>query len=188
MIKINLVPAKEKKKRKEFVVVFLMALVLLLVFLGMFWIYVGRVRVRSDLKAEIKQIEEESKGYQEKINEIKDLESKEASLETFKKTIKGIAETQRKVAVAIDQLALNLPDGIWFTNITQGKGADSNKFIVQGYAFTQSNLQIYFTSLQKPGGFLKDITFDIKSISAAVGNNRQIHQFEISAKVSDLGS
>lgn len=188
MIKINLVPVKEKKKRREFIVVFFIALILLLVFLGMFWIYVGRVQVRGDLRSEIKQIEEESKGYQEKINEIKDLERKEASLEAFKKTIKGIAETQRKVTVAIDQLALNLPDGVWFTAVTQGRGADANKFMVQGYAFSQSNLRNYFDSLQKPGGFLRDVTFDIKSISASVGNNRQIHQFEISAKVMELGS
>jgi len=188
MIKINLVPIKEKKKRKEVLVVFCVVLVLIVAILGMAWIYLGKQQVKRNLLSEIEKIKEESKGYEDKINEIKDLESKEASLEAFKKTIKGIAETQRKVIVAVDQLALGLPDGVWITNLAQGKGADTNKFTVQGYAFTQSNLQNYFDFVQKPGSFLTDATVDLKNISAAVGNNKQIHQFEISVKVPDQGS
>lgn len=188
MIKINLVPIKEKKKRKEFLIIFFVGIFFLVIALGMFWIYVQRVQVRSGLKSEISQIEEESKGYQEKINEIKDLETKETSLDNFKKTINGISETQRKVIAGIDQLALALPDGVWLTSLSQGKAADSSKFIVDGYSFSQSSLRSYFEAIQKPGGLLRDPTLDVKSFSAPVGNNKQIQQFEITAKVADQGS
>lgn len=188
MIKINLLPVKEKKKRKEFIIGFFVVLFLAVVLLGMFWIYIQRVRVRSDLKKEIAQIEEESKGYQEKINEMKDLEAKENSLETFRKTIKSISETQRKVVVAFDQLAANLPDGIWFTNVTQGKGADGNKFTIQGYALARSNLQDFLTNLQRPGSYFKEPVLSIKSINSAVGLNQQINQFEMNVKVTDQNS
>lgn len=188
MIKINLVPVKEKKKRKEFLILFFVAVFFLVIALGMFWIYVQRIRVKSDLKREIGQIEEESKGYQEKINEIKDLENKEAGLEAFKKTIKGISGTQRNVIVGIDQLALALPAGVWLTSLSQGKGADSDKFVLAGYSFSQAGLRSYLETLQKPGGLLKDATLDVKNFSAAVGNNKQIQQFEITARVMELGS
>jgi Tfp pilus assembly protein PilN len=185
MIKINLVPIKEKKKRKELLAFICIALVFAVLVLAMVWIYGKRLAVKNDLKKQIELVKEESKSYEEKIAEVKDLQNKEASLEAFKKTVKSITETQRKVVVAIDQLALILPDGVWFTGMTQGKGADANKFTVQGYAFTRLNLQDYFNALRKPNKFLKDVTFDIKNVSAAVGNNKQIHQFEISAKVAD---
>jgi Tfp pilus assembly protein PilN len=156
--------------------------------MGMFWTYVRRVQVRSNLRKEIGQIEEESKGYQEKINEVKDLQNKEASLDVFKKTIKSISETQRKIVVAFDQLALSLPSGIWFTKINQGPGADANKFVVDGYSFSPSVLKNYFSEIQKPGGLLKEPTLDLKSVTASVGNNKQIQQFEITVKVLDQGS
>lgn len=185
MIKINLLPVKEKKKRKELFVFFCITIIFAVLALAMVWIYGKRLAVKNDLKKQIEQVKEESKSYEEKIAEIKELQNKETSLEVFKKTVKSITETQRKVIVAIDQLALTLPNGVWFTGMTQGKGADANKFTVQGYAFTRSNLQDYFNALRKPNKFLKEVTFDIKNVSAAVGNNKQIHQFEISAKVAD---
>lgn len=185
MIKINLIPVKEKKKRKEFMIVSFAIVIFVFIALGLFWIYVQRIKVKSDLNFQIKQIDEESKGYQEKINEVKELENKQASLEALKKTIKGISEVQRKVVVAIDQLAVNLPEGVWLTNIGQGLTQDSNKFTVDGYAFTRSSLQNYYNALQKPGGSFRDSTLDIKNISASVGNNKQIIQFEIITKVAD---
>ncbi len=188
MIKINLVPVKEKKKRKEFLIGFFVVVAFAIIAMGMFWIYIQRVQVRSDLKIEISQIEEESKGYQDKINEVKDLQNKEASLEAFKKTIQSISETQRKIAVIFDQLALNLPKGIWFTKINQGLGGDTNKFVVAGYSFSPSVLKNYFSEIQKPGGLLKEPTLDLKSVTAAVGNNKQIQQFEITVKVAEQGS
>ena len=187
MIKINLVPVKEKKKRKEFLIVFFVGLFFLVVALGMFWIYIQRVQAKSALKKEISQIDEESKGYQEKINEIKDLETKENSLESFKKTIGGISETQRKVVAAVDQLALAMPDGVWLTSLSQAKGGDANKFIVDGYAYSQSSLRSYLDAIQKPGGQMKDSTLDVKSFQSPVGNNKQMLQFEITAKTADSG-
>ena|ERR1039457_190135 len=188
MIKINLVPVKEKKKRKEFLIGFFVVIVFVIIALGMFWIYIQRVQVRSNLKKEISQIEEESKGYADKIKEVNELKMKEESLEGFKKTVKSISETQRKVIVGIDQLALDLSNGVWFTSVTQGRDKDSNKFIVDGYAFSPSNIKSFFDTIQKPGGLLKEPTLDVKNFSAPIGNNKQIQQFEITAKVAEQGS
>ena len=188
MIKINLLPVKEKKRRKEFLIGFFVVVVLFILFLGMAWIYLQRVRVRGNLKNEITQIKEESKSYEDKIAEIKELQTKETSLENFKKTIKSIAEVQRKIIVGVDQVALNLPENVWIYNLIQGKGADLNKFIIDGYAFSTVDLKNYFYSLQKPGLYLKEVTLDLKNVSALFGTNKQIQQFEITTRVTDQGS
>ena len=187
MIKINLVPVKEKKKQKEIFIVICSIGVVLLLAVGMTWFYVKRLQVKSNLKEEIRQVDEESKGYQEKINEIKDLESKEASLEVFKKTIKGISETQRKVVVAVDRVATGLSEGVWLTSINQARD-NPNRFIINGVAFTQSNLQTYFASIQKQASFLKDATLSLASNTALVGKNQKVLTFEINVIVKDLGS
>ena len=143
----------------------------------MAYIYARRLSVAGDLSKQIKDVEKESESYQDKINEVKDLENKEASLDAFKKTIKGISETQRKILVAVDQTALNLPDGVWLTNILQGAGSDENKFSIQGYSFAEENLQTFVSNLQRPIGLLKEVTVDEKNSMATVGNDK-LHQFQ----------
>jgi len=187
MIKINLVPVKEKKKQKEIFIVICASALFLVMILGMLWFYFKKEQVKSNLKEEIRQVDEESKGYQEKINEIKDLESKEANLEVFKKTIKGISETQRKVIVALDRLAIGVTEGVWLVTINQARDNPS-KFVVDGFAFTQSNLQNYFNSIQKQTNFLKDATLTLQSNNTPKGNNQRIFSFEINVTVQDLGS
>jgi Tfp pilus assembly protein PilN len=185
MIKVNLVPLKEKKKQQEFVIIFFVSIISAVLAFGMIWIYLQRVQVKRDLNAQIKQVDEESKAYQDKIAEIKDLQAKEANLESTKKNIKSIQEVQRKVIFALDQLAVNLPMGVWLTSIGQGADKDSNKFTVAGYSLSMPALRSYMTALQQNKGFLKDTTFDIKSVLASIGGNKQAIQFEMSIKVAD---
>src|SRR5258708_14341225 len=188
MIKINLVPAKEKKKRKEIIFALCAAIIFILAVLAMAYGYVARLNVANNLNQRIAKVQKESEGYKDKIAEVKDLKSKEDNLEGLKKTVKAISETQRKILVAVDQLALNLPDGIWFTKISQGTLKDANKFVLQGYSFSQVNLKNYLSNLQGPNGLLKNVACDIKNVSALVGTNKQIQQFEISVIVSDRSS
>jgi Tfp pilus assembly protein PilN len=184
MITINLVPVKERKKRKEVLIIFSIAAVLMVVVLVMAYIYAQRLNVASNLNKQIVEVEKESEGYQDKINEVKDLENKQTSVDAFKKTIKGISETQREILVAVDQVSLNLPEGTWLTNILQGSG---NQFSVQGYSFSEENVQNYVLNLQRPTGLLKEVTVDEKSSMVAVGKNK-IHQFQINFKVADQGT
>jgi Tfp pilus assembly protein PilN len=182
MIKVNLLPVTEKKKRKQLIVIVfgVFIAVILLAILG--WIYVGRLQVEKDLADQIKRVDQESQGYSDKIAEIKDLESKETSLDGFRKTLTGIYAVQKNVLFAFDQIASNLPNDIWITKVTQGQKPDENKFIIDGYSFSNLSLQAYLNVLQKPGSGFSETALDIKSISASVGNNKQIQQFEITTR------
>jgi hypothetical protein len=85
----------------------------------------------------------------------------------------------------MDQMAVNLPEGVWLKTLIQGKEKDWNKFTLGGFAFTQTALQKYLDVLGKPGGGFKEVTVNVKNIFVATGNNRQIQQFEISARMAD---
>ena len=182
MIKVNLLPVTEKKKRKQLVVIVFVALFAVLVFAVLGWIYVGRLQTERDLADQIKKVDQESQGYSDKIAEIKDLEARETSLDGFRKTLDSIYAVQKNVLFAFDRLAAYLPGDVWITKITQGQKPDENKFIVDGYSFSNLSLQDYLSALQKPGNGFSDTSLDIKSISASVGNNKQIQQFEITTR------
>jgi Tfp pilus assembly protein PilN len=188
MIRINLIPVKEKKKRQELFIIACVMLGLFLMVIGMAWVYFLRLEVKTDLKNKIQQVDDESKSYEEKIKEIKDLEAKEASLDGIRKTLKTITDSQRKAISALDLIASKLPDGVWLTGITQGKEKDNNVFTLQGYAFSNSSLEEFFNAFQKPGSSFTDSTLNLTSISAATGLNKSIHQFQITTKLADTSS
>ncbi len=187
MIKINLIPVKEKKKRKEFFLIFWVVVFFISVVLSLFYVYVKRLAVVNDLNKQIEEVQKESEGYQDKINEMKDLQAKKDSLDAIKKTIQGISEIQRKVLAAVDQAAANLPDGVWLTRLAQSSGNDANKFTLQGYATSMEQMKNYVSSLQQPGGLLKEVTFEEKNYSSSV-NGSMLYQFEISFRVKDQGT
>lgn len=187
MIKINLVPVKEKKKRKEFFIILWAVVFFVAVILSMAYIYIKRLAVVNDLNKQIEEVQKESEGYQDKINEIKDFQAKRDGLDAIKKTISGISEVQRKVLAAVDQTAVDLPDGVWLTNLAEGTGNDADKFTLQGYAVSLEKMQDYVLNLRKPGGLLKEVTFEDRNTSALVGT-MHLHQFEISFRVAAQGT
>ena len=191
MIKLHLVPATEKKKRKELFLVFYAAGLLALLLLGMF-IYWGQKKAELD-ETEKKLADENAQADRltKEIGENDQYAVAKNNLDALKKTFGEVSEIQRKVLVAIDQLAVNLPDGIWLTNITQGQGNDMDKFTIQGLAVSIIEMKKYIANLQHPGSLLKEVTFDEKSISAAGAANNssfKLHQFQISFRVIGAGT
>ncbi len=196
MIKINLVPLKEKKKQQEYVFVLLGAVIAIVLATGMFWIYIQKIQTKRDLNVRIKKVEDESKGYEEKIAEITAFQDTEKRLDAANKNINDVQLVQKKVVFILDQLAKNLPDGVWLTSITQNGKKDADSFVADGCAFSLNDVNEYFDSLVKTQGLSKDATLEIKSVAGAVqasgnstvGKNKQIIQFEIITKTVDTAS
>jgi Tfp pilus assembly protein PilN len=195
MIKINLVPLKEKKKQQEYIFVLLGAVIAIVLATGMFWIYIQKIQTKRNVNVQIKKVEDESKGYEEKIAEITAFQDTEKRLDAANKNINDVQLVQKKVVFILDQLANNLPDDVWLTSINQNGKKDADSFVVDGCAFTLNDVKEYFDSLAKTQGLSKDATLVIKSVVGAVqagnstvGKNKQIIQFEIITKTVDVTS
>ncbi len=188
MIKINLVPLKEKKRQQEYVFLLMGVAVSVVLASGMFWFYIQKIQTKRDLNVQIKKVDEESKGYEEKIAEVAAFQDVEAKLETAKKSIKDVQLAQKRVVYFLDQVALNLPDGVWLIAINQGDEKDGTGFIIDGYSFSLSSIKSYYDVLTRVPGLSKDATLEIKNMATAIGNNKQIIQFEIVTKATDTDS
>jgi type IV pilus assembly protein PilN len=194
MIKINLVPLKEKKKQQEYIFVLLGAVIAIVLATGMFWIYIQKIQTKRDLNVQIKKVEDESKAYEEKIAEITAFQDTEQRLDAANKNINDVQLVQKKVVFVLDQLAKNLPDGVWLTSITQSGKKDADSFVADGYAFTLNDVKEYFDGLVKTQGLSKDATLEIKSetgtaqasSNSTVIKNKLIIQFEIITKAVDV--
>lgn len=190
MIKINLVPVKEKKKRQEFLALFGVVLFFIAFVAALLVFYAKRRAVANDLKNQITEVQKQIDSHDKESKEVDAFNAQKASLDAVKKTISGITETQRKVLVGMDESALNMPDGVWLTRIEQGKGNDGSKFVLQGYAVSPDKMQEYLSNLQKPGNLLKDASIEVKSASVTLQSNPSVHlpQFEVHFTVADAGS
>ncbi len=190
MIKINLVPVKEKKKRQEFFIILCSVFLLALVISGMLLIYAKRKAVVNDINKQIVEVDKEAESYKKEEDEIDAFNAQKDSLEAIKKVMTGISEIQRKVLAGVDQLGINLPEGVWLTRIEEGKDKDANLFTIQGYAVSVEKMKAYLSNLQRPGGLLKEATFDEKNVAAplATNPNVKVHQFIISFRVADQGT
>lgn len=188
MIKINLVPPKEKKRQQEYVLILIGAVVVFILAAGMFWFYIEKIEVKRDLNVQIKRVDDESKGYEEKIAEVTAFEDVEAKLDAAKKNIKGIQIEQKKIIFLLDQVGLNLPADVWIKGITQGENKDPDAMIIDGYSFSLADIKNYYESLMKVPGLSKDATLEIKNMAASVGNNSQIIEFQIVTKAMDTDS
>jgi Tfp pilus assembly protein PilN len=184
MIKINLLPVKEAKRRKQVILVVYFGALATVVLLLMGWFWYLQVRTVHDLNARIAKVDEESKGYEEKIKEVKDLQLKEKSLESYRGVIKSIYDEQKKVLGAIDQLAMTLPAEVWLTAIEQGRGDHEDELIVTGSSLKHSAVQEYVAGMTKPGGFLKDPLVDDLLINQVVtGTSTKVYKFVIKVKM-----
>lgn len=180
MIKINLLPVKEKKRRQQVLIAVYIGLGLLLVAAVLGWLLSTRYRIQADLKTEIAKIEEESAGYQEKIQEIKALEASQARLESFRKVATSISVEQCKLIGSLDQLASILPSEIWLSDVIQGTAKTESSLTIRGYSLSQPMLDTFVRNLGRPGGFLAKGSLNVSNVLATHGGNR-VYQFEVKA-------
>jgi Tfp pilus assembly protein PilN len=152
MITINLLPVKETKRRRQMILFFYAGFLLLGVVAIMGWFWWVQYQKVGELKYQIAKVEEESKGYEEKIKEVKDLQAKEASLEVFRDVIKSVYDQQKLILAALDQLALDLGENMRLIAIDRKSGADSKSLTIKGSAMTQADIQQYVNRLRRPGG------------------------------------
>jgi Tfp pilus assembly protein PilN len=184
MIKINLLPVKEAKRRKQMLLFVYVGLVAVVVMAGMAWFWWVQYQKVNDLNARIQKVDEESKGYEGKIQEIKDLQLKETALESFRSVIKSIYDDQKTVLGALDQLAQDMPEDVWFNNIEQGQDKDVNTLTVKGDSLSQAGIQLFANRMRKPGGFLSDpIVQDIAVRQDAANFNGSVYTFTLKVKM-----
>ncbi len=184
MIKINLLPVKEAKRRKQMLLFVYIGLVAVVLMAGMAWFWWVQYQKVNDLNVLIQKVDEESKGYEGKIQEIKDLQLKETALESFRSVIKSIYDDQKTVLGALDQMAQDLPDDVWLNNTEQGQDKDSNLLTIKGDSLSQASIQLLANRMRKPGGFLTDpIVQEITVRQNAGSFNGSVYTFTLKVKM-----
>ncbi len=148
MIRINLLPVREKKKRestrKMFSILFLSlglaALILIFVHLS--------------LSSQINQVQGQIVAYNEEIKRLKidtkDVEKFKAEKEDLQRRLNIIYTLQRAKTGPVrvlDDLTVALPGKLWLTSLKEKTG----KMEIKGIAFDNQDIATFMTNLEKSG-------------------------------------
>lgn len=183
MIKINLLPVKEKKKRQQILVGIYIGLGLLSIAFLLGWLLSTQYQKRAALKVEIAKIEEESTQYKDKIEEIRALEESQKRLESYRKIADSVSSEQKKLIGSLDQLASQLPAEVWIQEIVQGDEKTPNELIVRGYSLSETMLKVLIQNISRAGGFLSQPSnLEIKNFSVQQNGNT-VYQFEFKTQM-----
>jgi len=145
MIRINLIPAKKKKKAKP-VPKFVIALVVLtLISAVASWLavsyYNGKI---SDLQNQKRSNEAKIAELKKKIEEVEGYEERNRIFQERRKLIEELTKNVSLPAKVLDELAARLTQGVWVTAISISR----NSISISGVGFSNSDIVDYIESLK----------------------------------------
>lgn len=121
MIRINLLPIRQIKKRekaRQEVLIFAISLVVIFIGMGVDWLFLSQ-KVEA-LQAAIQQIETEKKQLQAVVDQIKKLQQQKEGLEKKLATIASLKAKSKIPVRVLDELANILPvNRLWLKSLTQ---------------------------------------------------------------------
>jgi type IV pilus assembly protein PilN len=177
MIRINLLPAKRKKKASEFPIHFIPGIfvsIITLVLLVVYFFYLNNqiASIKADRTAKEQRLAE----IKEKIKEV---ENYEKDNEVFREKNKVIEELKAKQAaplILLDEVSNMLPRGVWLTSLTDNGGI----ITISGVAFTNPDLVNYVQNL-KGSKYMSDVQL-IESRQAKIEQS-SVYNFSLSFKM-----
>lgn len=132
MILINLLPHREearKRREQDFHARLLLAVIAGLVLGGLVWKYYD---YQINVQEEVNQyIEAENKKLDEKIQEVKDVEAEIAALRERQQAVEGLQQERNTPVKLFNELAAQMPDGMYFTSLKQTGAAVNLEGVAQ---------------------------------------------------------
>jgi type IV pilus assembly protein PilN len=180
MIRINLLPHREeKRKRREqqfFVLAGLVAVVGLAV-AGVVWLYLdSQVTQQKNnvayMKGEIAKLDKQ-------IEEIRKIREETASLLAKKRVVEGLQANRSEPVQLLDQLLRQLPEGVYLKSIKQ-TGAKVN---IMGYAQSNARVSTLMRNLGASPYLENPELVEIKAVPAPDKSGNRVNEFNMNISI-----
>ena len=150
MIRINLLPAREARRRVELRQQIRVAVVVVLLTVGGgAWAYITQESNLEIRQQELAQVEAEIKRLEAIIKEVQKFENQKALLDKKVGAIQDIKTKQRRPARLLDDLSRSLPDQMWLVSIKDtGVGVQ-----ISGKSFDNVGIAAFMENLERSSSF-----------------------------------
>ena len=176
MIRINLLPHREEKRKRreqQFAVLAGVSAVIALAVAGIVWLYLdSQVTQQKNnvafMKAEIAKLDKQ-------IEEIRKIREETASLLAKKRVVEGLQANRSEPVQLLDQLLRQLPEGVYLKQITQ-KGTKVN---ILGYAQSNARVSTLMRNLGASPYLQNPELVEIKAVPAPDKSGSRVNEFNM---------
>lgn len=150
MIRINLLPAREARRRVELRRQIQVAVLVVVAAIGGgVWGYMAQNTNLAEHQQELAGIQEEVKRLDEVIKEVQKFETRQALLNKKVGAIEDIKTKQRRPARVLADISRSLPDQIWLVSIKDtGAGVQ-----ISGKSFDNVGIAAFMENLERSSSF-----------------------------------
>lgn len=172
MITINLLPSEGPGPTKVYFELVLGLLIIAIAAggIGFYWNYLnGIIQNRND---EITAKKEQVRKLKYISDKVKEFEAERLKLETKLNLIKQLRDNQKGPVILLDQLSRQLPDNVWYENLTE----TNQQMKIKGKALSMMAIGDLIQGMQDSGYFDKVL---LKKTEMKDFKGREVYDFEI---------
>jgi type IV pilus assembly protein PilN len=178
MIRINLLPAREARRRVELRHQLQAALVAVLAVVGgSVWAYTSQSSNLAARQHDLTRVEEELKRLEEVIKEVQKFETKKAQMEKKVGAIEDLKLQQSRPAHLLEDISHSLPDQMWLSSIKDIGGA----LQISGKSFDNVGIAAFMENLERLSSFG---TVELIESKSELVQGRQVVAFTIVARIA----
>ncbi len=180
MIKINLLPKEEQKRRapvRPNTVLFTAGAIILVVAMAYGWYWLsGTVQA---VATDIENRKVELKRFESRAKDVEKYQAEKKRLEERLKAINSLVAATGNSSRLLDEVSKALPNEVWLTSISRvGKKID-----IAGFAFTNLGVATFMTNLSNASSILSNV--DLLESAKSTVEQIPVERFSITAEVKD---
>ncbi len=180
MIRINLLPHREEKRKQrqqQFGVLAILSVLLGLVVAGAVWFYLESQVDQQ--QANVAYMKGEIAKLDKQIEEIRKIREETASLLAKKQVVEGLQSNRSEPVQLLDQLLRQLPEGIYLKQVKQ-TGVKVN---VVGYAQSNARVSTLMRNLGASPYLENPELVEIKAVLLDNNPNKRVNEFSMNISV-----
>lgn len=179
MIRINLLPIRQTQKRQTVQQQLLIAAgVVMATIIGCIVWMAATSSTVAEKKDQIKQKQNELTQLDKIIGEVNEFTSKKKELEEKLQIIETLRKGKTGPVRALDDLATEIPNRVWITDLKEAGGAVK----IKGNAIEHEDVSAFMKALQK-SKYFSGIVLSYSKASRDKKSNATLYEFEISCRV-----
>ena len=180
MIRINLLPHREEKRKRrqqQFSVLAGISLVIALLVAGAVWLFFDQQVTQQQqnvayMKAEIDKLDKQ-------IEEIRKIREETAALLAKKQVVESLQSNRSEPVQLLDQLLRQLPEGVYLKSVKQ----TGPKVNVMGYAQSNARVSTLMRNLGASPYLENPELVEIKAVQAPNNPNARVNEFSMNISI-----
>ena len=179
MIRINLLPVREARRRADLQQQgFLLVALFVVALLGTGWMHFAMRSKVSAGKGRVAQISAQIKQFEPQLKQVEAYKQKKAEVQAKLDVIEGLERSRSGPVHMMDELAIHIPDRMWLT-LLEAKGVHVK---IEGKSLDNEIVAAFLTELSRSPYFGN---VELRSTELETHGGLKLHRFEVTTTMED---